>query len=198
MTELDCDTTLEMLDKTLETILPDYCVVKGSKGSSIVANECFDEFLKEKGWSRDCTGAVVLLTGIISGSGWKIPQHIHDRVCACQKQHEGPKTRDRIMAPMVKLIHDWGLPTIDNPKIEDGINYYAEASGSRKYPCVAIRVFKGEMYHGAKSGGCATYDPRNKIWRLIYFYEPSGLESLPSTADRNEAIRTLISVVRQH
>lgn len=190
--------TLEIVRDTLSHALPEGCMERGVIGSHIVANECVDAFLVEKGWARDCFGAMTLFTSIAAGD-WKIPQHIHDRVCGCQERR-AKSTRDRIMAPMWNLITAWGLPTKENPKSEQGVTYYAEAGGSRKYPLIMVKFFKGESYHSARSGGSASWNPRQGLWGAHVFYDEGGkLAShyLPATVHRDKAIRTVLEAVQQ-
>ncbi len=194
--------TMKKLDRLLEDTLPDDCTARGI-GASIIVNECLDAFLQEKGWARDSMGAVTLFASIINQGGWKIPKHIHDRVCRCQQQRQ-PRTREQIMAPMWSLIEEWGLPTKEEPKTENGVTYYTEAAGSRKTPLIEIKFFKGgQAYHQAKYNGMATFYPEEGTWHTYVSYPDPTDENyrkgdyLPSTKDREEAIRIVLEAVQK-
>ena len=182
---------LEELDRVLETILPENCTGRGIMGASIVANACLDAFLQEKGWSRDCIGAVTLFASIIYEGKWQVPSHIHEKGCGCHRRFRSGN-RLQIMGRMEDLITEWGLPTKSNPRIEEGVTMYAEAGGSRKYPAVVVKIFKGNDFFQSNSGGTAYFEPTSGQWRLSVFYKDEGRlipEWFPPISDRTKAIQ---------
>lgn len=193
MSETEKEAALQLLDEALRRTLPEDCTARNLIGASLIADKCLDAFLKEKGYTRNCVAALALFMAIVADEGWRIPQHIHDRMCGCQRLiSRAPTPQKR----MWDLIAEWQLPTAESPESKGGVTYYAEVGGSRTYPLIVVWFYKGKSRLKARASGSASWHPRKKVWHNCIFSK-GGNQYLLRTTNRDEAIRTVLEAVQQ-
>jgi hypothetical protein len=152
--------------------------------AAAMAIECLSRESTIRGfdWRKDEVFAAVALKMAIVSGHYKIPLNIHDEICGCAKKAHGHS--------LEQIIQELKLPTTENPKIENGVCYYAARGGSNKYPDITIWFNRGCVT--GKILGSASWDPRQpEAW--FPYTNLRGPKYLPKVNNPDQAIRDILA-----